>query len=195
MISFEQEIKAYFKENGIKFEDNSSSLKKMDFTIKDLFSKDWHIDAKEKRQIINIINWSLVTKENEPFTFIIDDLAARKALAYAPRSGLVVRNNLTNKYYWFSILDLFLMPKKRVNRKIEKNITAYKGKWLIDFRNAFESTSFSGIIEQLKAEEHSILNKFTEILECYGKYIGEDILMQGETRRPGHWDVDVTETR
>lgn len=195
MLSFEQELKIYFKNNKINFNDNSSSLKLMDFTIISNFSKPFYIDAKEKRQKINLKNWDVVTEEDEQYSFIIDDLAARKALAYAPRSGLIVRDNLTNTYFWFSILDLFLMPKKRVNRRIEKNISALKGKWIIDFRNATNGKSIDEIYQVILNEEKDILKKYTEILECYGNYYGEEIIIQGETRKPGHWDIDVNETR
>jgi len=195
MISFEQEFKQYLSAHSIKYIDNSSSMNKMDFTISGIFPKEYHIDVKEKRQKINLSNWSAVTMKDEPYTFIIDDLAARKALAYAPRSGLLVRNNLTNVYHWFSILDLFLMPKRRVNRRIEKNVTAFKGKWLIDFRNAHEASTLEAIMDYIIAEEKNILKYYTEILECYGKYYGEEIIQQGETRRPEHWDIDVNETR
>ncbi len=195
MVSFEQELKKYFSDNKITFEDNSSSLNKMDFTIKGLFAKDFHIDAKEKRQKINTKNWPLISDKDEPFTFIIDDLAARKALAYAPRSGMIVRDNLTGSYYWFSILDLFLMPKIRVNRKIRNNILTYKGKWLIDFRNGTKTDTLTDLMKKIKDEDRELLLKFTQNLECYGTYYGEKIVLQGETRNPEHWNIDIKGTR
>ncbi len=196
MISFEQAFKNHLNEMQFLFDDHSSSLKMPDFRLlKYCEGRDLFVDVKEKRQRINVKNWDLVSADNEPFTFIIDDLAARKMLAYAPFSGLVVRDNLHKSYYWFSILDLFLMPKIRINRPIEKSVKTFKGKWLIDFRNAKKSEDLEGIFREIDDYLANRLENYTQVLACFGDYVGEDIAQQGETRKPAHWEIDVKATR
>lgn len=194
MLSFEQEIKDFLKTNHFEYTDNSSSFKRLDFSVKLDDTWKFHFDAKEKRQHYNLRNWQL-KPEQEPFTFITDDLAARKILAYAPYSGMVVRDNLLGGYYFFSVLDLFLMPKTRVNRPIFKEKEALKGKWVIDFRNAHKCNSMAEVIAIFKKiierREDIFLNK----LECFGEYLGEEIGQRGEVRKASYWDIDVKETR
>ncbi|MDM8549242.1 hypothetical protein QUF72_04155 [Desulfobacterales bacterium HSG2] len=192
--SFEQELKQYFKQHQIVFDDNSGSFKRLDFGFGDSKSKRYFsFDVKEKRQRYATRNWP--TEIPEEHLFIIDDLAARKILAYAPNSGLVVRDNIRRKYFFFSVVDLYLMPKQRVNREIRKNVRSVKGKWMTDLRNghAYDSLAevFSGIEAYLDSREDIFLN----ILECYGEYAGEEVPKGGIVRRPEHWTVDVEETR
>lgn len=194
MQSFEQEIKYVLRSQQLDFTDNSESFNQLDFTVK--LSGDWqfHFDAKEKRQPYNLQSWQLLP-DQEPHTFIIDDLAARKILAYAPYSGMVVRDNLRGGYYFFSVLDLFLMPKTRVNRPIHKEHPGWKGKWLIDLRNGRKCGSMAEVLGQLDRFIEKREAIFLHIRECYGVYQGESIGQRGEVRRLEHWDVDVKETR
>jgi hypothetical protein len=193
-MSFEQEIKAFLTASGLEFKDNSTSFKRLDFTV--LLGNDWkfHFDAKEKIQQYHLGNWKLTT-DQELHTFIIDDLAARKILAYGPYSGMVVRDNLHGGYYFYTLLDLFLMPKTRVNRPIEKQQKALKGKWVIDFRNATRCENMDEVLAQILRYIEKREDAFVNILECYGNYHGEDIGQRGEVRRPEHWDTDVQKTR
>jgi hypothetical protein len=205
MLSFEQEIKEYLKAKGIAYIDNSSEFKLLDFTIPDFVieksdgknvGRKLFLEVKEKRQVYNISNWPLIQLVDEPFTFIVDELSCRKALAYAPFSGLLIRDNMTGFYYWYSVLDLFLMPKKRVNRPIQKNATkTLKGKIILDFRNAVKSDNLEEIIMKLKESITNRHHLYTEVNECYGTYHDEIITTQGITREEKHWDTDVSETR
>lgn len=193
--SLEQEIKRYFLKNQITFNDNSQSYKQLDFAFGDKHSKRYFsFDVKEKRQHYAMKNWPK-TDISEAHLFIMDDLAARKILAYAPNSGLVVRDNMHRQYVFFSVADLFLMPRKRVNRDIRKKVRGVKGKWMIDLRNGqlFNTLEevFAGISDYLDKREDIFLN----ILECYGRYFGENITKGGIERRPDHWETDVSETR
>ncbi|WP_207680991.1 hypothetical protein [Desulfonema magnum] len=195
MLSFEQELKQYFKAHQIPFQDNSGSFKKLDFAFGDIKTKKYFsFDVKEKRQRYVTRNWPGVEIPEEHL-FILDDLAARKVLAYAPNSGVVIRDNIRRKYFFFSVVTLYLMPKQRVNREISKNVKTLKGKWLTDLRNGqcFDTLTevFAGIESYLNTRE----DIFLRILECYGDYVGEDVRKGGITRRPGHWSVDVRETR
>ncbi|MCC6723668.1 MAG: hypothetical protein IT258_04110 [Saprospiraceae bacterium] len=194
MLSFEQEIKAFLQSRKLEYKDGSSSFKRLDFSVR--LDENWtfHFDAKEKRQKINLFNWK-ITAEQEPHTFIIDDLAARKILAFGPYSGMVVRDNLLGGYYFYSVLDLFLMPKTRVNRPIEKNTKAMKGKWVIDLRSGTKCANMDEVMHLIRNFIAKREDLFLNILDCYGNYHGESIGERGEVRRAEHWDTDVKETR
>ncbi len=194
MQSFEQEIKAFLQSKKLEYKDSSSSFKRLDFSVRLDETWTFHFDAKEKRQKLNLFNWKL-TAEQEPFTFIVDDLAARKILAFGPYSGMVVRDNLLGGYYFFSVLDLFLMPKTRVNRPIEKQQKGLKGKWVIDLRSGKKCASMEEVLHLFKLYISKREDLFLNVLECYGTYQGEDIGERGEVRRPEYWETDVKETR
>ena len=194
MQSFEQEIKAFLKALNLEYKDNSSSFKRLDFSV--VLDEKWtfYFDAKEKRQQYNLHNWNL-SADQEEFTFILDDLAARKILAYAPWSGMVVRDNLRGGYYFFSILDLFLMPKTRANRPIHKAKKALKGKWVIDLRNGVKCASMTEVFVVIRKYIAHREEYFLNQRDWFGGYAGEDIGLSGEVRKPAYWDIDVKETR
>lgn len=196
MISFEQEYKAFLNSHSINYTDNCNSCKLLDFTLLNFAGgKNFNVDVKEKRQKINTKNWPSIEAGDENYTFIIDDLAARKIFAYAPHSGLIVRDNLTATYYWYSVIDLGLMPKIRANRVIEKINARHKGKWIIDFRNAASAKSLEDLLKVIKQYTEEIVHICTGFLPCYGNYYNEILNTEGETRKPGHWHIDVKETR
>ena len=193
-VSFEQEIKKYLNQNNIKFSDGSSSYDQLDFTILNKNDRSvFHFDAKEKRQNYNLENWPKIV--SQPDSFILDDLAVRKCLAFAPISGILVRDNLRMKYFFFSILDLALMPRIRANRQILRTQPGLKGKWLIDLRNGKEAQSIDEAINEIRHYIQDMKTYLYKTLECYGSYIGENIEQGGIIRRPTHWDTDVQSTR
>jgi len=195
-ISFEQEVKQHLDKTKSDYTNNCNSHKLLDFTLQKFMNeKAFCLDVKEKRQKINTSNWPSVAADAEQHKFIVDDLAVRKTLAYSPYSGILVRDNLYSKYYWFSVIDLSLMPKIRINRPIEKNSLQYKGKWIIDFRNAKGSNSLENIMETIKDYANTVIDICTDLLPCYGEYVNENIGIEGEIRKPGHWDIDVKQTR
>lgn len=49
-----------------------------------------------------------------------------------------------------------------------------------------------GQIETYLSDRRKI---FPEVVECYGRYEGEDIGEGGITRRPEHWQIDIKATR
>ncbi len=195
MISLEQEIKAYFRSQNLAFEDNCKSYTRLDFAFGSRQQgRRFHFDVKEKRQALNMQNWPVSTIPQEHL-FILDDLAARKVLAYAPQSGLVLRDNLRQSYHLLTVVDLFLMPKQRVNRPIENEVQAMKGKWLLDLRSSYTSANLVDIFSAINRylDQHDAI--FFKQLACYGHYAGEVVHDQGATRRPGHWDIDISATR
>ncbi len=190
--AFEQEIKDFFRSQNLAFEDNCKSFSRLDFAFGSRAQgRRFHFDAKEKRQAINLQNWPAAAIPQEHL-FILDDLAARKTLAYAPQSGLLIRDNLRQSYHLLTVLDLFLMPKVRVNRPIQNEVATLKGKWLIDLRNSVSTASLAALFAHIRA----YLNEQDDILfrqlDCYGSYVGETIISQGVRRRPEHWDTDAS---
>jgi hypothetical protein len=152
-----------------------------------------HLDVKEKIQKYHTANRPKIMPESE--MFILDDLSVRKCLAYAPNSGILIRDNLKDQYYFFSVVDLALMPRTRVNRQINKKQPGQKGKWVINLRNG----------KWFKSSEDAIvyLNKFISemdtvlfnALEYFGSYVNEKVDEAGIPGRPAHWDVDVKLTK
>ena len=191
--SVEQEVKDYLRASRKEYTDNSSSFKNLDFTLTFGEGKLFHLDVKEKRQRYNLNNWPKIMIEAD--MFILDDLSIRKCLAFSPNSGILVRDNIRAKYFFVSVLDFALMPKKRVNRQINRNQPDIKGKWIINLRNGKEAISLQAaflLIEQYVQNLEEVLFK---ILECYGEYVDEIIGQGGITRKPSHWEIDVKSTR
>src|SRR5690606_33191577 len=138
--------------------------------------------------------WNL-TPEEEPEAFLLDDLAARKILAYAPQAAILIRNNLTALYYCLSVVDLFLMPKKRMNRPIHRSQLDMKGKWLIRLGETQRASSLEEAFQLLRDYARQQKAIFTTSKECYGIYAGEHIEEGGEIRKAAHWTIDVKGTR
>lgn len=194
MLSLEQEIKAYLNKHSIRFDEGCDEFDRLDFTIYSEQRGNFHFDAKEKRQPMQMANWPDVGIPEE-FLFILDDLAARKTLMKAPRSGIVIRDNMQEKYFFLSVVDLTLMPRVRVNRPIERNLPALKGKWLIDLRNCQSCAGLLEVFKKIADYVDAFPDIFQNTLECYGSYIGEKIGSGGIIRRPEHWKQDVSSTR
>jgi hypothetical protein len=193
MPSLEQEVKQCLSDNGVSFLDRSDSFKDPDFTILLNGSPYFHLEVKEKRQKYNMKNWPRYIEE--PDLFILDDLTVRKCLAYSPKSGIVIRDNLRELYSFFSVVDLALMPRRRLNHRIELTIPAWKGKWLINLNHGLNAGTieeiFSGIRQYVETSDRILF----ETIECYGQYEGEEIARGGITRKPADWDTDVEATR
>lgn len=192
--SLEQEIRTLFAQRQMSYDDHSGSFTQLDFGFGERAAKRYFaFDAKEKLQSYNLRNWQ--TAIPEAHLFILDDLACRKVLLYAPNAGLLVRDTPQQRYHFFSVVDLFLMPKSRVNRAIHRAQPEQKGKWLIDLRNGRTLARLDelfSVIDDYLDQRKAI---FHEIHECYGDYVGEEIGAGGIERRPEHWDTDFGATR
>jgi len=138
-------------------------------------------------------NWPKFGEEAN--LFILDDLTVRKCLAYSPKSGILVRDNLRNQYIFLSVVDLALMPRLRVNRPIQRNVSALKGKWLINLNNGSRAESIEAIFPAIRQYVDASDKILFDTNECYGQYEGEDIGSGGITRKPAHWNIDVESTR
>ena len=191
--SLEHEIRALVTARSVHFDEATESFDQLDFCIHSEQRGQFHFDAKEKVQKIKVANWPEVDIPEEHL-FILDDLAARKVLKFAPDAGLIVRDNLRRLYFFFDVLNLFLMPRVRVNRRIGEGEGLLKGKWLIDLRNGVQCATLIEVFEQIAAYHDEQEEIFHKRLACYGEYTGEQVGQGGITRRPGHWiqDRDVT---
>jgi hypothetical protein len=190
--SFQQEIRDLLIKSHIRFEDHSESYKELDFVI-NFSGAIFHLDVKEKIQKYQMDNWPKIMPESE--MFILDDLSVRKCLAYAPNSGILIRDNLKNGYYFFSVVDLALMPRTRVNRQINKNQQGQKGKWIINLRNGISFSSSEDAFDYLNKFISEMDIVLFNALGCYGNYVNEKVNQAGIPRRSAHWDVDVKLTK
>ncbi len=191
--SLEQEVKSFLASKGAAYRDNSSSYKELDFTLLLNNRPYFYLEVKEKRQKYNMKNWPKFTEESD--LFILDDLTVRKCLAYSPQSGILVRDNLNKIYFFFSVIDLALMPRQRLNRHIHRTVSDLKGKWLISFSCGVRTDSieeaFSNIRRIIDATDRILF----DVKECFGNYDNEEIASGGITRQPSHWNIDVESTR
>jgi hypothetical protein len=190
-LPLERELKNHLVKNNIKFEDNSKSYKLLDFTL--FLEKKFHLDVKEKLQKYSMDNWPKSVPERD--MFIVDDLAVRKCLAYSPLSGLLIRDKLTSRYVFFPIIDLALMPKKRVYREIKRNQPDIKGKWIVNLKNGKIFDALDDAVAYIPVFISEISNILFENHGCYGNFVDEKIEKGGITRAPSHWDTDVHSTR
>lgn len=192
--SLEQEIRILFQQRGVAYDDHSDSFTRLDFGFGERAAKRYFVfDAKEKRQPYAQRNWQ--TEIPEAHLFILDDLACRKILLYAPNAGLLVRDTPQQRYLFFSVVDLFLIPKNRVNRAIRRTQPEQKGKWLIDLRNGRHLSRLDELFEAIDDYLDRRKAIFHQIHECYGDYVGEEIGSGGIERKPEHWDTDFGATR
>jgi len=185
---FEQEIKSYLTSKRIVFEDGTKSITSLDFHLPD---RHISFDAKEKVQPLSMKNWQEAKAAQEHF-FIIDDLAARKLLRHAPLSFCLIKDSSLSHamYYIYSIVDLLCIPKIRVKRPIEKSVKAFKGKWLLDLRDAAAFDELAEAIKYMLTYEKKFRSIFSEHIDCWGKYPSEEIKISGSVRTAGYWKKD-----
>lgn len=190
MISFEQEIKDFFSEYNMELEDKTDSTTSLDFSYARpnfIFS----FDVKEKIQKYNMNNWTDEIKEED--CFILDELGIRKVMHSGVDSGIIIRNNILNEYIFFNFIDLFSMPKIRVNR--QTNSSGYlKGKWLINLSNGARCKSLKSIFAEIKKYESDKEKIFSQGRR-YKDYFGETLELKGITRTAYYKQKDYSITR
>ena len=191
IISLEQEVRDYLVGHSIQFQDFSYKPTTPDFGIFYGSETTMWLEVKEKRQRIKKINWP-ATDTPEEYLFILDELTARRLLLLAPYAGVIVRDNTTWRYTFISVLNLWLMPKLRVNRRTsDKHL---KGKWLLDMRNGVISRSFPGALKAFYEYAHNARQGF-EMDRCVGRYVGETVNEGGELRTEEMRLFDLLMTR
>jgi hypothetical protein len=192
-LSIEQELKRYLTGERIRFVDNTASYQQPDFALWWQDGSAFFLEVKEKRQSYNSRNWPAFAPE--PDLFILDDLTVRKCLAYSPRAGVLVRDNLRRQYHFFSVIDLALMPRCRVNRSINRTTPDQKGKWLINLQNGLAAPTLPAALDHVRRYVAALPEILFAHHPCYGDYVGEEIGSGGIPRSAGYWDADVQQTR
>lgn len=186
---FEHDVKAYLSASGEHFADYTASHTSPDFH---LTRRNIYVEVKEKCQKFSMRNWKEAPMPQEHL-FIIDDLAVRKLLLHAPGSFSIIRDSSISPpmYYVYSIVDFLCMPKRRCRRTITKSITAVKGKWLVDLRDAaiFESLNDAMTYILHYPDKHKSI--FETHLDCWGNYRSERIGKGGVTRTTKYWGEDA----
>lgn len=190
--SLEQEIRLYCVQTNIVFTDYTASYKRLDFGLK-LGREQFFLEAKEKQKPYTAAHWPEFA--SEPDLFIVDDLTVRKCLAYAPRAGILVRDGVRSRYVFFSVIDLAMMPKVRVNRRIQRNSDDLKGKWLIHFDNGRAAPTIDAAFTNIRSYLDALPEILFQVHQCYGDYTDEHIQQAGVTRTAGYWVEDVRSTR
>lgn len=191
MLSLESELSNFFRQRRIPHEDNRSSGKKMDFVFP-ILGANFHLEAKEKRQRINVSAWPRVDI-SERELFIVDELTIRKMLLRSPNCGMVIRDNLRERYFFCSILDIVLMPRVKANRMMEGY--TLKGKWLVNMQNMVLCPTLPDVFKSIEQYMLHRGDAYTMITECYGNYRGEEIPIGGELRTREHRQIDYNGTR
>ncbi len=186
---FEQDVKRYLTSQNEPFTDGTLSHTSLDFH---LTRRNIHIDTKEKRQKFSLTNWKETPMPQEHL-FIIDDLAVRKLLLHAPNSFSMIRDSSLSPpmHYVYSIVDLLCMPKKRCRRAISKAVSTFKGKWLVDLRDAAAFETLEDAMEYVLQYPKKHKAIFESHLDCWGSYKSERIERGGTTRVSKHWSEDA----
>jgi len=193
-VSFEQELTDFIRGRRLKFYDNRRSERRLDFVIS-FGAVLFHLEAKEKRQAINTQAWPTMQGVKEQDLFILDDLSARKILRKAPFSGLVVRDNLLNRYIFYDVVTLMLAPRLRVNRALNREDTILKGKWILDQRNGIVCLNLDEVFHYIDLYLQSQDQIFEEEAACYGDFYGEYIGIGGRERTVEDHRADYHATR
>ncbi len=192
-ISFEDSFRAYLSgQTWLHFTDNCNSYEELDFSLTGegfLFS----VELKEKKQKYNLLRWDGIHIPEEHF-MIVDELSIRKIVLSGANTGLLIKDSVREKLFFFSMIDLVLMPhKKRFNRtmKLGKGKTL-KGKWSLDLRNGQECPDFGSAITAIQ-EYAETIPQLKTCSSCINVYHGETITQGGIIRTTDYLNIDITE--
>ena len=192
--SFENSFREYLNNQplSIGYDDNSTSYTDIDFRLK-IDEVGFALELKEKKQKYNLLNWEGVHIPEEQF-MVIDELSIRKIVLSGASAGLLVKDSVRDKMFFFSMIDLVLMPKiKRFNRPTNFNEKeGIKGKWAIDLRHGMECKDFATVLRAIQNYQR-VCPLLGEIPSCLNTYHGETITQGGATRTLDFLNKDVAE--
>lgn len=191
MKSLESEVRDLLTARGVEFCDKTDSSSSPDFTII-INNTPVALELKEKRQRIKLSNWP-ATSIPEKHLFLVDELTARKLLVPAPYAGIIVRDNIVGAYIFINVIDLWTMPRIRVNRVVSEG-GYLKGKWMLDQRNGVVCKDLLTAMQALQKYAHSI-DDFSMSSECVGTFVGEYVQSGGEIRQLWQKQYDYGATR
>ncbi len=177
--AFEEEVKAGLLALGWQYEDYTTAHERPDLTFaRQVRGKPVHavLELKEKRQPLRG-RWGELAGIPEREVLVLDEVSARKLLARAPRAFLLF-HDLTQPerpYVLFTIIDLFCMPKVRVQRSINLNDRRMKSKWLLDRRHGQAFANLNSVFAAMATYLDRRMMDDLRRVEPYGPFIGETV--------------------
>jgi hypothetical protein len=177
--AFEEEVKTGLLALGWELQDHTSDHDHPDLGfLRTVRGKSVHaaLELKEKRQPLRD-RWAELAGVPEHELLVLDEVSARKLLARAPRAFLLY-HDLTRPdapYVLYTIIDLFCMPKVRVQRSINLAQRRMKGKWLLDRRHGQVFVSLNSMFAVLATYLDRSMMDDLRRLELHGPFIGETV--------------------
>ena len=177
--AFEEEVKARLLALGWQLEDHTSDHDHPDLGfLRTVRGKSVRaaLELKEKRQPLRD-RWVELAGVPEHVLLVLDEVSARKLLARAPRAFLLF-HDLTQPewpYVLFTIIDLFCLPKVRVQRPINLNGPRMKGKWLLDRRHGQAFANLNGVFAAMATYLDRRMMDDLWRVEPHGPFTGETV--------------------
>ena len=177
--AFEEEVKAGLVALGWQYEDHTTAHEFPDLTfLRQVRGNPVRaaLELKEKRQPLRD-RWVELAGVPERELLVLDEVSARKLLARAPRAFLLF-HDLTQPerpYVLFTIIDLFCMPKVRVQRAINLNDRRLKGKWLLDRRHGQVFANLNDVCAAMATYLDRRMMDDLRRVEPHGPFIGETV--------------------
>jgi len=176
---FEAEVKAGLVALGWQYEDHTADHDWPDLSfVREVRGKPVHaaLELKEKRQPLRG-RWVELAGVPEPEILVLDEVSARKLLARAPRAFLLFHDLTQGErpYVLYTIIDLFCMPKVRVQRSIILNDRRMKAKWLLDRRHGQVFANLNGVFAAMATYLDRGMMDDLRRVEPHGSFAGETL--------------------
>lgn len=177
--AFEQAMMAGLAALGWEYQDNTTAHDRPDLYIYRQVRGERvrvALELKEKRQPYRD-RWAEAAGVPQSELLVVDEVAMRKLVAWAPRALLLFwdATRPDRPYVLFTIIDLFCLPKVRVQRPISLNEPRLKAKWLLDRRHGLGLGDLNGAFAALARYVDRTLWDDLRRLEAHGDFIGERV--------------------
>lgn len=177
--SLEQAVRAGLDALGWEYQDNTAAFDRPDFYIfRSVRGQRVRValEVKEKRQPYRE-RWAQIAGVPTTELLILDEVAARKLLAWAPRAALLFWDETQSgqPYVLFTIVDLLCMPKVRVRRTIVRNSQQFKAKWLLDRRHGRPFSDLNSALGALASYVDREIWDDLRRVELHGSFVGEKV--------------------
>jgi len=161
------------------YSDNTAEHERADlYFTRQVRGKSIHaaLELKEKRQVYRA-RWAELAGVPEAELLMLDEVSARKLLAVSPRAFLLFHDATREDrpYVLFTIVDLFCLPKVRVQRPIRLNSPRMKAKWLLDARHGRGFDSLRSVMSALANYLDHGLGADLHRVEPHGPFAGESV--------------------
>ena len=177
--AFEAAVKAGLDALGWQYEDHTANHEHPDLTFfRQVRGKPVRaaLELKEKRQPFRP-RWAELAGLPESELLVLDEVSARKLLARAPRAFLLFHDMTRPErpYVLYTVVDLFCMPKVRVQRAIALNDRRLKAKWLLDRRHGQAFSDLGAAFAVMAAYLDRRMMEDLRRVEPYGPFAGETV--------------------